>query len=196
MSFEPFTDFIASPLELQPFHDLDRQQNLEQRYAFLQQKNAECAKSNLDFVPAMIKNGFAAVGVTGEPNMACSVGYWYSFFTPELILVGEVPIDKLQQVLTTIGKALAQAPGNQADFDASPANYLPTRVELIGQSLMPALAEAGLKADTFTPADMKFLEKHPYGVGGYFYAHFLDNPWASPILCSQVSLAEVSAPTA
>lgn len=195
MSFEPFTDFTASPLDMQKFHDLDRQQNLEQRHAFFVAQDAECAKSNLDFVPAMIKNGFAAVGVTGEPNMAYSIGYWYSYFTPELILVGEVPIEKLQQVLTAIGKALAQAPGNEADFDASPSAYLPTRVEVIGQHLMPALAQAGLKAETFTPADMKFLDQHPYGAGGYFYAHFLDNPWASPILCSQVSLAEVSAAT-
>ncbi|MGE0492152.1 MAG: hypothetical protein AB7S38_23260 [Vulcanimicrobiota bacterium] len=185
MSFEPFSDYQASPEQVREFQTLERQDNLVRRYAYFQQQNGPLTEQRLGFVPLVIENRFTCVAVPGAENMACSVGFWYNFWSPELMLVGQVPMKSMHRTIEVMGAMLED--GNQQAYRQDPGGYLQARMKKMASVLGACLRELGLTTQALVPADDDFLDRHPYGYGGYFYAHFLDDPWSVPLVKAELT---------
>ena len=182
MSFKPFSDFTASSSELeelQQLRDEDRLRNLERRHLFFLRQNPEVAQAKLGFVPLIGGNLATVIGVPGEgekPDLAYTVGWWYFFQTPEVMLIGE---GKGQQMADALSRVTPRLLELSRDLTL-PETYAP-----ITAMVREELAAAGLEAGEVGTPTADFLKTHPFGYGSYFYAHFLDDHRA-PLLSAEV----------
>ncbi len=191
-AFEPFEDFDADAPTLERFAQLLREdpvENLTQRFKYFAQQDPMGAMRHLGFLPNILKHGFTAV-LMPETAMVCSIGYWYSFRFPELMLVPAMPSatrEKMQAALQAIGDELATRPPVDPDlWRGDPQPFLHARAQELGQLCGRFFPPSGLTAKSLTQAGQAFLEAHPYGYGWYFYRHFADEV-SVPLLCAYVS---------
>lgn len=192
MSFSPFDDFKASPAELERFAALlasDPDANLQRRFEFFLDQDAEAATQKLGFVPLIEKNGFTCIHVPGAPpkspggragkDLVFSIGYWYSFGFPELMLLGGrgVGAEQLQPVLQQLGVELERVAADEPDDRPPPADrraWLTERVQRFAPVAADVIRASGLPIHSLESPEPTFLEVHAYGYGWYFYRHFMD----------------------
>lgn len=192
LAFEPFEDFDADPEAMTRFRQLlrdDARENLHVRFRHFAQQDAAASMRQLGFVPDILKSGFAVVHVP-EDAMVFSVGYWYTFRYPEIMLLAQAPsasAERMQATLQAIGEKLAALPPVPLNgWQTNPQAFLKARARELGKLFAEELAAQRLRADALENAQESFLDRHPYGQGWYFYRHFADD-FRAPLLCARVS---------
>lgn len=192
MSFEPFEDFQADEQTMAEFERLkreDRLENLSRRYLYFTEQNLRATLESLGFVPNIARNGFTNILVQ-EENLVYTVGLFYSYSYPEIMMLGRSPAatpQKMRNVLQAVGEKLVdEQPVSPEVWQDNPPAFFQQRARTMSKWYFQALASEGLKCNTLTNASNEFLDRYPYGYGFYFYAHFLDDH-RCPILCSEVS---------
>ncbi|MCE7872172.1 hypothetical protein DYH09_17580 [bacterium CPR1] len=111
MSFEPFEDFQADEQTLAEFERLkreDRLENLSRRYLHFTEQNFRATLESLGFVPNIATNGFTNILVQ-EENLVYTVGLFYSYSFPEIMLLGRSPAAtprRMRNVLQAVGEQL------------------------------------------------------------------------------------------
>lgn len=191
-AFEPFEDFDADADAMGRFRQLllsDPAENLSQRFKFFAQQNPALAVQHLGFVPKIIKQGYACAYVP-EDAMVFSIGFWYTYRYPELMLLPAAPSatpERMELVLSSIAEKLASGPPVDASgWQRNPQAFLQARAREIGALFSEALSRQQLRAEALVNASEDFLNEHPYGFGWYFYRHFADD-FRAPLLCAHVS---------
>jgi hypothetical protein len=193
VSFEPFDDFEASPAELARFAallDEDPEKNLGERFEFFKRQDEHATEESLGFVPLIIENGFTCVGVPGEDedkDLAFSVGFFYSFGFPEVMLLADAPglgIEDLQPILMGAARSLIEEEEDEDELEDEA--LLQARAERLAEYVFDAIAERGLSTDAVASPDAAFLERYAYGYGWYFYRHFADTTQV-PLLLARVT---------
>lgn len=185
MNYRDFADFTLDPAEVLRFTALagqDRKQNLQVRWQRFLEQDAEKANQGMGFVSQIIGQGFSTIslGIAADQNLSYSVGFYYSFGFPELMLLSPGSDGQAAaRVLTHIGASLAAARlplGSDTDVG--------TRAQSMAGLLMSGLAREGLEAEELEGADGAFLRQYPYAYGWYFYAHMLDRTDVPLLSCS------------
>lgn len=191
-AFEPFEDFDADNETMARFRHLLREnalENLSERFRHFAQQDAAGAMSHLGFVPKIIQSGFTTVLVPDDA-MVFSVGYWYSFRHPEIMLLAASPsatTERMQAVLQAVGERLAATPPVALDgWAKNPQTFLKARARELGVIFAEELAVQKLRTQALINAPEDFLDRHPYGHGWYFYRHFADD-FRAPLLCAEVT---------
>jgi hypothetical protein len=163
-------EFVATPAERAELAEVlrrDPRENLTRRHAFFRRQDPPNTRRWFGFVPLIIEHGFTCVAVPGEPgerDLVYSVGFFYTFGHPELMLVADgdrVRVEHLHAVILAVGALLA------ADVAAGP--------DAVSRLAVEALEAAGLSVTPPAPPDAAFLAAHAYGYGLNFYAHFADS---------------------
>ncbi|HZU95876.1 MAG TPA: DUF4262 domain-containing protein [Planctomycetota bacterium] len=176
--FAPFADFDMTVEELsllQRERDTDRAGNLERRMDHFVDQRPDLAMRKLGFVPNIMKNGFTCVGVPGEgesSDLAFSVGFFYSYGHPELMLVG-ASVVAMQKVIEAIGQEIKR--GGEQVVGPRDKKKLTENATRLVETLQKTLASQKLEAKKIAMPDEAFLEEYAYGYGWYFYRHFLDD---------------------
>jgi hypothetical protein len=191
--FGPFKDFKADKVELASWATLDRAENLARRLAHFTKQNPSAVQRSLGFVPLIAQNRFTCVGVPGERgkrDLVCSVGLFYSFGYPDLMLRGDddqATVERLQPVIEAVGRRIAAAEDTgPVDLDRPDARaILNRRAPRLAAIVQEELRAAGLKTDRVRSPDRAFLDDYAYGYGFYFYCHFL-KPMSVPLLMAGV----------
>ncbi len=147
-------------------------------------------EESLGFVPLVIENGFTCVVVPGEDadqDLAFSVGFFYSFGFPEVMLLADAPglgIEDLQPILMAAARRVVE--DEEDDEGLEDEALLEARAERLADYVLDAIAERGLATDAVTSPDAPFLERYAYGYGWYFYRHFADTTQV-PLLLARVA---------
>lgn len=172
LPFDPFTDFSATQKELAAFAGWlkkDRRDNLARRLDFFTEQDPVKTIENLGFVVKIVKHGYTCLAFPIDDEiLAYSVGYYYSFGFPELMLVapaGTSP-ESLSVVVTSLGDGLKSETAPD-DFRAGAG--------VLARHASPALKKAGLRADRLESPQDATLDTYSYGFGWYFYRHFMDS---------------------
>lgn len=147
----------------------DRTENLKKRYEFFMAKDPKLANNDLKFVPAMIENQwivkFFYPDGSNVPNLAYSIGFFYSFNQPELMIIGgDMRPEEYQAFINEIGKFIKEGLIFTANRDYS---------ELL------KIADGAVE---FKPATKEILKESPYSGGMAFYLCFQDLEEEPPIL--------------
>ncbi len=191
-AFDPFTDFAASKAELatlQKGRDEDRAGNLRRRMDFFVAQSAAKARKNLGFVPNIVQNGFTCVGVPaegGNRDLAFSIGLFYTFGFPELMLVGDSPeVDvRALNAIVQMTSQMCVKDGTRLTSAIDRKTLSANGAQLVG-ALQFAIESAGFTATWWGQPDEKFLGQYAYGYGWYFYRHFLDDAQV-PLLAAKI----------
>lgn len=155
----------------QKFHSLlikDKTENLRKRLEFFMAKDPDFSKTKLRFVPRIIDHQwvvwFFYQKKTNEPALAYSIGFFYNFNQPEVMIIGgEMKPEGYQALIDHLGNFIKSGGTFLADKDYS---------ELFQ-------VDGPLK---FEQATKEILKEFPYGFGRAFYARFQDLEEAPPIL--------------
>ena len=151
--------------------------NIAERFQYFVSKDPILTEKQFGFVRKIVKHGFTVIGIR-ELGLAYTVGLWYSYAFPELMLVaGEsgATLERMNGVLQDTGELLwEEEPVRESEWRPNPREFLEPRAREIGQLAFAAMEKHGLKTDAFHNAEQDFLKAYPYGYGWHFYQHFAD----------------------
>ncbi len=177
-AFAPFGDFDATETDLallMSARDSDREGNLERRMEHFTEQAPALVMRKLGFVPNVMKHGFTCVGIPGgggSSDLAFSIGFFYTYGYPELMLVGrEVPA--MHRVVESIGQAIKK--GGAAVVHPPDRKKLTENAGRLVELIKETLDAQGLRATGVSRPTPDFLEEYAYSYGWYFYRHFLDD---------------------
>ncbi|MCA8923825.1 MAG: hypothetical protein KDD82_18590 [Planctomycetes bacterium] len=172
MPFEPFDDFSATPDEHEELAALlwqDKRRNLLRRFTYFSDQDPERVVARMGFVPLVVQHGFATLSLSRSrgPSAVCTVGWFYSFGVPDVIL-----IDTRWRVELDLGHALERAGKQLAQRGYRFRGLPPERAA--SKAVRRGLQWAAQPLRSLRPARDEDLELHPYGFGSYFYRHYMD----------------------
>ncbi len=193
MAFEPFQDFEIDPdthSEWKALKKQDRRANLTHRYKYLSQQNPTKARDFLASVPQIEQAGWAVKPIP-EEDFLYTIGYWYSWGYPEVMLFprGRLSLQDLVPVLENIPAQFTGGPFEQAPDD----DRLSERHGLLRSLVEKEAERLGLVIEQMGEPSEEMLDRFRYGYGWYFYAHFEDDI-SVPFLAVVLSEKKAEAP--
>lgn len=155
----------------------DPDMNLAERFQYFVTKNPILAEKRFGFVRKIAKHGFTVIGIR-ELGLAYTVGLWYSYAFPELMLVAGqsgASMERMNGALQDTGELLwEEAPADEREWRPEPRKFLEPRAQEIAHLAFSALRKHGLRTDAFHNAEPEFLKSYPFGYGWHFYQQFAD----------------------
>src|SRR5581483_12269175 len=100
----------------------DKKVNLEKRWEFFISENPEWTERKLGFTPLIIKNGWAVIYIPKEdkeePEFAYTIGLFYNYNHPELMMIGaHLSAKEYQAVLNAFGTLIKKGDKVEAGKD-------------------------------------------------------------------------------
>jgi hypothetical protein len=175
-------------LRLMQLRKDDPQLNLAERYQNFAARNPVLTEQRFGFVRKIVKHGFTVIGIR-ELGLAYTVGLWYSYSFPELMLAAGssgAEMERMNAALQdTADQLWRESPVSQQVWRSDPRGFLEPRAYRLGALAFAALRAHDLRTDAWHNADADFLKRYPFGYGWHFYQQFADENEV-PILCAQL----------